>query len=619
MTPLFVKAKKDKDPNHLYSRLPVFRKNYDFGTGYTKMVDEFRDGKIKDVHDFIEEKRKEPSPIKDWKEKRKKRKKKVKKADMSLDTTWRWEWIEGTAFDGTGSWKLIKHPRDYVSQFLQSKAGMFNFIHPKPEPTQYGFFDGRNFVPDFDEALKTSLLDQLTRHPYWEDIEEGDTFELLKPDGQLIRYSVEPGDLVRIGEKENSLLKTAINYWSEFNKTASNWQSLSHGAEAILDQAEELDEYFKKIDEEAQKVGDAYARALEQAAKNDNQAALDALNKKRDEVARQVRNGTRGRNTWRRIRGGVAGALTASAQSHPNIWFLSLYSGYVMLNEPIFIPDITNWDDVLDRIHQKVVDLGKLNPRSDDLVKHLVPNHDLVQGRTQYALLDEREGQDFGSLTLQRGEGFDDFFDQISPGFFIAGTGEWLVEEGKNVRNWFQTVRSFAQSSSNREKFAVGERLKAVEWGGEINEATLKSFEDYDREVVMADEWAQKKSHFEPPLTKKAVSVIVEPYESLVVDAVNLVSEKMPGLFEQAKVQKIILEPGSPSHFGQVNSAEPGVIRVSLEKIKAAVQNGPKEEIVNRIGEVLSHELGHLLSGFQGGEGPAEQKENQFLSMIGAK
>lgn len=59
-------AKKGKEPSdHLYSRPMVFRKNYDYGEGWQKMLDEFRAGKIKGVRDFVKKKRKEKSPIKD--------------------------------------------------------------------------------------------------------------------------------------------------------------------------------------------------------------------------------------------------------------------------------------------------------------------------------------------------------------------------------------------------------------------------------------------------------------------------------------------------------------------------------------------------------------------------
>lgn len=66
-----------KDPTKLMSRLPVFRKNYDLDEGWTKMTDEYRDGKNKGVKDFVDEKKKDPPRVKDIYEKSKKAVKKL--------------------------------------------------------------------------------------------------------------------------------------------------------------------------------------------------------------------------------------------------------------------------------------------------------------------------------------------------------------------------------------------------------------------------------------------------------------------------------------------------------------------------------------------------------------
>lgn len=79
-------AKQAKLPTgHPYPRPMVFRKNLDLGEGWTKMTDEFRDGRIDGVPDYIEKLRKKPSPIKDLYERRKKRKKKLKKTAAEFE------------------------------------------------------------------------------------------------------------------------------------------------------------------------------------------------------------------------------------------------------------------------------------------------------------------------------------------------------------------------------------------------------------------------------------------------------------------------------------------------------------------------------------------------------
>ena len=57
---------KDKDKNHDYGRtaVPVLRKNYDYGEVWPKVLDEYRDGKVKSLREFMDKLRRKPSPIK---------------------------------------------------------------------------------------------------------------------------------------------------------------------------------------------------------------------------------------------------------------------------------------------------------------------------------------------------------------------------------------------------------------------------------------------------------------------------------------------------------------------------------------------------------------------------
>jgi hypothetical protein len=116
------------------------------------------------------------------------------------------------------------------------------------------------------------------------------------------------------------------------------------------------------------------------------------------------------------------------------------------------------------------------------------------------------------------------------------------------------------------------------------------------------------------PLTKYALQVTVEPYQSLVNDTMKALESKRPGYF--GEVQHLILEQGSPDHFGMVRSDRPDVIYLSFQKIQNAVAGATDVAAMKAaICEVLTHEMGHIKSKFQGGEAPAEAEEAQMRSV----
>jgi len=115
------------------------------------------------------------------------------------------------------------------------------------------------------------------------------------------------------------------------------------------------------------------------------------------------------------------------------------------------------------------------------------------------------------------------------------------------------------------------------------------------------------------PLTKKAVQVSIEPYYSVVQEAVQEIESKQPGYFSQ--VNHIIVEPSSPDHFGKVQSDKPDTIYVSLDKIKSTLQGVEGEDQIRAaVREVLTHEMGHLNAKFEGGEAPAETESKRMDS-----
>lgn len=110
------------------------------------------------------------------------------------------------------------------------------------------------------------------------------------------------------------------------------------------------------------------------------------------------------------------------------------------------------------------------------------------------------------------------------------------------------------------------------------------------------------------------VNVIIEPFEPLVEKAIRLIENDFPQYF--SGVNKIILEPGSPNHFGRVKSEQPDTIFVSLDKIKSFMSNADELDVIKQIAGTLAHEMGHLNSDFQGGEAPAEQEEAEVMNRL---
>jgi hypothetical protein len=115
-------------------------------------------------------------------------------------------------------------------------------------------------------------------------------------------------------------------------------------------------------------------------------------------------------------------------------------------------------------------------------------------------------------------------------------------------------------------------------------------------------------------LSKSALAVTVEPYQSLVNEVMMAIESKRPGYF--GPVKRVVLEQGSPDHFGMVRTDKPDTIFISFQKIQNAVAGVNNVQAMKAaLCEVLTHEMGHLKSNFQGGESPAEAEESAMKSV----
>lgn len=131
------------------------------------------------------------------------------------------------------------------------------------------------------------------------------------------------------------------------------------------------------------------------------------------------------------------------------------------------------------------------------------------------------------------------------------------------------------------------------------------------------------------PLTKRAHDIVVEPYEPLVDKALKLIQSKNPSILAikpppgqgQTTNQKVkvVVEAEAGDHLGKVQSDAPGVVFISVNKIKNLLGSSQNEdEIVRQIALVIAHELGHIEANLQGGEGPAEVAEIEMARKLNA-
>jgi hypothetical protein len=123
-------------------------------------------------------------------------------------------------------------------------------------------------------------------------------------------------------------------------------------------------------------------------------------------------------------------------------------------------------------------------------------------------------------------------------------------------------------------------------------------------------------------------NIIIEPQESLIHKAVELIKSKDPNFFKG--VRKIV--SGDQPNYGHVESGpgkDPAIINLNSPRInrevKSKMQGAPQEEIdkeiVRQLAGTIAHERGHIMSfdpqsGFKGGETPAEQAEKELLQKI---
>lgn len=122
--------------------------------------------------------------------------------------------------------------------------------------------------------------------------------------------------------------------------------------------------------------------------------------------------------------------------------------------------------------------------------------------------------------------------------------------------------------------------------------------------------------HIFKNMNKTATNIIIQPNEAYVREGIEL-AEKVMGSGYFSGITDIVVETGQPHHYGKVVSDNPGKVYISADRIKSEFPS-PLDRAFE-MASTLCHEVGHIRSKFQGGEGPAYAEEQKFAHLFGEK
>lgn len=123
--------------------------------------------------------------------------------------------------------------------------------------------------------------------------------------------------------------------------------------------------------------------------------------------------------------------------------------------------------------------------------------------------------------------------------------------------------------------------------------------------------------HIFQSMEKRAVNIVIKPYEVFVKEGLDLV-EQVFGAGYFSGVKTIVVQPHQTHHYGEVMSNDPETIYISASRIEQEFAQHPLERAF-QMASTLVHEMGHIKSGFKGGEGPAEAEEHRFAQVFEEK
>lgn len=133
-----------------------------------------------------------------------------------------------------------------------------------------------------------------------------------------------------------------------------------------------------------------------------------------------------------------------------------------------------------------------------------------------------------------------------------------------------------------------------------------------------------REGQVEHPELIGTTQVSVEPHDSRVDQAIQVIAQKRPDLLKNITVVRTDL---NKNVYGEYNSSTPNTIYLNLKKIEESVRNNMQgqsdeaieKEITNQISLTAVHESGHqtaYTSSKNTSEQPAEEQERQFRQML---
>lgn len=123
--------------------------------------------------------------------------------------------------------------------------------------------------------------------------------------------------------------------------------------------------------------------------------------------------------------------------------------------------------------------------------------------------------------------------------------------------------------------------------------------------------------HIFQGMNKRALNIVIKPYEVFVKEGLDLVEQVFGGGYFSG-VKTVIVQPYQTHHYGEVISNDPETIYISADRIEREFAEHPLERAF-QMASTLVHEMGHIKSGFKGGEGPAEAEEHRFAQAFEEK
>ncbi len=146
-----------------------------------------------------------------------------------------------------------------------------------------------------------------------------------------------------------------------------------------------------------------------------------------------------------------------------------------------------------------------------------------------------------------------------------------------------------------------------------------KTYEEFKKSLAFLKDLQKygQEAPIDPMIQSPNISI--EPIDSNIQAACELL-KRMDGNYFKG-VSKIVA--GAEANYGHVNSKDPTIVNINLNRITSESGPNAKREIIIGLATTIAHEIGHIRSfdeknGFKNGESPAEAEERKVSAWIKA-